>query len=198
MDIQEVAFPQQVPFEVAEAEAVKAEAARLLREQISQELWDNQVALRRFIRSRGYREPDLSVLSNETQARYYQARMKPDFAFTKGPWPFLLFLFRRVRTEFHRGQKLVPVPVEDAKVREEAAEDELLHRVNSEAIKVFLEKHLSDPSELTIYLMTYLEDLGPVAIAAQLGIDRKTVTARLRRAEKRLRSAPPDELSNLR
>ncbi|EDY43880.1 sigma-70 family RNA polymerase sigma factor [Streptomyces sp. SPB074] len=178
--------------------AGEEETAHRLRERISQELWEHQSALRGLIRRRGYREPDLSDLSNETQARYFQARMRPGFVFAQGPWPFLVHLFGRVRADFHRGQKRVPVPVEDARAREEAAEDELLRRVDSEAIASFLEKHLAGPGELAVYLLTHLEDLGPVAIAARLGIDRKTVTARLRRAEKRLRSLLPDELGGLR
>lgn len=65
-----------------------AAAAALLHTEISQELLENRSRLRGFIYGQGYREPDLSVLDNETQARCCQARIKPDFALRYGePWP---------------------------------------------------------------------------------------------------------------
>ncbi|WP_176956272.1 MULTISPECIES: sigma-70 family RNA polymerase sigma factor [unclassified Streptomyces] len=205
-------FPRQRPYQdgsseaaapIGETIAVDAEeaetAARRLREEISQELWDNQDALRGLIYNAGYREPDLSEIVIDAQARYYRARMKPNFVFTGGPWPFLVHCSGYARKDFHRRQDNLSVPVEKLPEPDVEAKDALVDRVNErEAIKVFLEKYLPDPSEREIYLLTHGETMGPVEIARKLGIDRKTVTARLKRAEERLKSLPPDELGTLR
>ncbi|MFG3207843.1 hypothetical protein [Streptomyces sp. NPDC048192] len=88
-----------------------ASAHAQLHKEISQESWENRNRLRGYIYSQGYRDPDLSVLENDTQVRYYQARLKPNFVFSHGePWPLLVQCFRYAHKEFHHKEGKQPRP----------------------------------------------------------------------------------------
>ncbi|MEV0780530.1 sigma-70 family RNA polymerase sigma factor [Streptomyces sp. NPDC050428] len=186
--------------DLCRAAADEAADSQGLHQQISQELWENAGRLRGLISWGGYREPDLSVLDNDTQMRYYQARSKPGFSFERDePWPLLRACYRYARLDFHRRESQQPEPVAELPSPNGDAADPVVDRIiEREAIKVFLEKHVPDPSEREIYLLTHMEGKRRGEIAEELGVDRGTVTARLNRAEERLRSLPPDELDFLR
>ncbi|MFF7845202.1 sigma factor-like helix-turn-helix DNA-binding protein [Streptomyces ossamyceticus] len=179
---------------------IAADCIRRLHGEISQELRENLDRLRGHIYLDGYREPTLSVLSNATQTRYYQARSKPGFVFkSDGPWPLLKTCYGYARLDFHRQEGRQPEPKAELPSPNGSTADSAVDRViMREAIKAFLEKNVPDQGEREVYRLTHMEGMGRGEIAEKLGIDRGTVTARLDRAEERLRSLPPGELDTLR
>ncbi|MXQ60707.1 MULTISPECIES: sigma-70 family RNA polymerase sigma factor [unclassified Streptomyces] len=169
--------------------------AECLHQEISQELYEHDGWLGRMIFKAGYRDPDLSELKGDTQVRYYRARSKPGFAFRNSPKALLRTCFGKARLDFHRREGRQPEPVEELPESSVPEASELDLMMQREAIKTFLEEHLPDVSERMIYLLTHREQMKKKEIAARLGLDRGTVSKRLERAEKRLKSLPPDVLN---
>ncbi|WP_143658470.1 sigma-70 family RNA polymerase sigma factor [Streptomyces sp. Tue6028] len=189
-----------LPHQVSPTERDEAvEVAAQLRTEISKELWDHRDRLRRAIHSQGYRDPDLSDIEVRTQVRYYKARMNPAFQLKHGdPWPFLAKCFSYARLDFHRAENRPERPEDPEELPQPAADSEIDGITVREAVDAFLERHVPDDGQRTVWLMTYRDRMGPVAIAEELGIDRGTVTARLNRARALLEALPPDELDHLR
>ncbi|MFI8234928.1 RNA polymerase sigma factor [Streptomyces sp. NPDC085900] len=175
-------------------------AAERLHQEISQELWKYRDRLRGHIYLDGYRQPDLSVLESDTHTRYYKARVKPGFKFVSStPWPLLKKCYDYARLDFHRQESRQPEPMEELPSDDRDTSDSAVDRVIlKEAINAFLERNLPDEREREIYRLTHMEEMGPVEISKKLGIDRKTVTTRLKKAEVRMQSLPPGELDTLR
>ncbi|MGV9568021.1 sigma-70 family RNA polymerase sigma factor [Streptomyces sp. NPDC003480] len=176
-----------------------APASAQLHKEISQELWENRDRLRGYIYTLGYRKPDLSVLENETQVRYYRARLKPNFTFMYGePWPLLVQCFRRARADFHRAESKQPKPVDELPPPDGDGPSAVERVTQREAINAFLERHLPHEGHRRAWLMAFGDGKGPVEIARELGIDRGTAAEWRDRAMERLKSLPPDELDHLR
>ncbi|MGW1916479.1 hypothetical protein ACWCQS_38655 [Streptomyces sp. NPDC002076] len=139
------------------------------------------------------------MLESDTQVRYYQARLKPNFAFTHGePWPLLVQCFRYARKDFHRKEGKQPKPMDElpsAGGDGPSAVDQVTQR---EAINAFLERHLPHEGHRKAWLLASRDGKGPVEIARELGIDRGTAAEWRDRAVERLKSPPPDELDHLR
>lgn len=191
-------LPHQVPRDATMADKANSVDKRLHQE-ISQELRANRDRLRGNIYLDGYREPDLSVLENDTHTRYYQARSKSGFAWQRSsPWPLLKKCYGYARLDFHRREARQPEPMEELPLGSDCADSPVDRVTLREAIKAFLERHLPDKGQREVYRLTHMEGLGPVAISERLGIDRKTVASRLGKAEKQMRSLPPGELDALR
>ncbi|MDQ0385989.1 RNA polymerase sigma factor (sigma-70 family) [Streptomyces sp. DSM 42143] len=166
-----------------------------LRQEISQELYEHDGWLGGVIFKAGYRDPDLSELKVDTQVRYYRARSKPGFIFRNSPKALLRTCFSKARLDFHRREGRQPEPIEELPESSVFEASELDLAMQREAIKTFLEEHLPDVSERTIYLLRYREQMTRTQIAEQIGLDRGTVAKRLKKAEKRLMSLPADVLN---
>lgn len=169
------------------------------REEVSAELAETHVPLGRRIASDGYDEHDVHELRVETQVKYFKARMKGVPLRHGRPWPFLIHCYKWIRLDFHKKNPQNherPGDVESLDLPDPApcAMDQVALK---EAIESFLERHLPDARERQVWLMTHRDHMGRTEIAKNLRIDRGTVSARLARAEERLRSLPPDELNHL-
>ncbi|MBB4897622.1 sigma-70 family RNA polymerase sigma factor [Streptomyces griseomycini] len=169
--------------------------AECLHQEISQELYEHDGWLGRVIFKAGYRDPDLSELKGDTQVRYYRARSKPGFTFRNSPKALLRTCFSKARLDFHRREGRQPEPVEEFPESSVSEASELDLAMQREAIKTFLEEHLPDVSERTIYLLRHREQMTRTEIAKRLGLNRGTVAKRLTKAEKHLMSLPADVLN---
>ncbi|MDC2951081.1 sigma-70 family RNA polymerase sigma factor [Streptomyces heilongjiangensis] len=176
-----------------------ASAIDQLHKEISQELWEDRNRLRGYIYSLGYREPDLSVLENETQVRYYKARLKPGLTFKHGkPWPLLVQCFRWARADFHREENKYPTPMDELPPAADDSLSEVDQVTQREAIAAFLERHLPHEGQRKAWELAFQEGKGPAEIGLALGIDRGTAADWRDKAKERLKSLPPEEWDHLR
>ncbi|EDY55670.2 conserved hypothetical protein [Streptomyces sviceus ATCC 29083] len=168
-------------------------------EEVSAELEETHVPLGRRITKDGFDEQEVHELRAETQVKYYKARRKGVPLRYGRPWPLLMNCYKFIKADFLRDKhknrerpqdvEALPLPDPGPCAMEEVD--------FNGAIDSFLRRHLPD-AERQVWLMTHGEGMRRKEIAERLGIDRGTVSARLARAEERLKSLPPDELDHLR
>lgn len=189
-----------IPAQPAPSEGEEPEEAVVpTHEEVSAELEETHVPLGRRITKDGFDEQEVHELRAETQVKYYKARRKGVPLRYGRPWPLLMNCYKFIKADFltkkhknpERPQDVEALPLPDPGPC-------AMEEVDSKAaVESFLRRHLPE-AERQVWLMTYGEGMKRKEIAERLGIDRGTVSARLARAEERLKALPPDELNHLR
>ena len=91
---------------------------------------------------------------------------------------------------FRKGKSLRDVPVAELPETEDPLAAELNRR---HELIAFLKKHL-EPPECEVYVLRYFYDYQVVEIAEMLKVNRRTVSRRLKSAERQVNAVPEEEL----